>query len=142
MWKSWPAGVYDSRRARTARVFSSTNTHTHREPLLLTLNFILCCSCICCHHGDLVYDLTPLPKLTNSCTHYDGELGSLHLPLCLMWRYRTHRITAPPTSPGPYAQTHTRSSWPGWMQQAHAKHRAISSPPPNHLQAGVDNDIC
>lgn len=28
------------------------------------------------------------------------------------------------------------------MQQSQAKHRVISSTLPNHLQAGLDNDIC
>lgn len=36
-----------------------SHKHAHSGSLLLTLNFILCCSCICCHHGDLVYYLTP-----------------------------------------------------------------------------------
>lgn len=121
--------------------FSPAQTRTHSGPLLLTLNFILCCSCICCHHGDLVYDLTPLAR-KHAHTHCNREIDRLRLPLCLIWCYRTHRITAP-SKPRPICiNTHTHSSWPGWLQQTHAKHRAISATLPNHLQAGLDNDIC
>lgn len=123
--------------------FPHSHTHAHSGPLLLTLNFILCCSCICCHHGDLVYYLTPLAlKHTNTHTHNTiWEIGRLRLPLCLIWCYRAHRIAAP-SKPGPLCtNTHTAVGL-DWMQQAHAKHRAISSTLPNHLQAGLDNDIC
>lgn len=46
-----------------------TQTCVHSGPSLLTLNFILCHSCICCHHGDLVYYLTPPPTCTHKHTH-------------------------------------------------------------------------
>lgn len=47
------------------------------------------------------------PAHKHTHTQYDREIGRLRLPLCLIWCYRTHRITAP-SKPRPICtNTHT-----------------------------------
>lgn len=110
-WKSWPAGVYDSHWAHTAAVFFLVLTQTCTQWVLTA--HIQLQSLLQLHLLSPWRSCLLLNPPAQKHTHSDREIGRLRLPLCLIWCYGTHRITAL-SKPKPICtNTHTHSSWPG-----------------------------
>jgi len=118
LWKSWPAGVYDSHWAPTAGVFpphTHTYTHIHTQtctqwvlPADTQLHSLLQLHLLSPWKPCLLLNPPCSQTQTHTHTRYGREIGRLRLPLCLIWCYRTHRITAP-SKPRPIC-THTHTA--------------------------------